>query len=170
VVIATVFLTIIGGTVGFMLGEQHRDDESGDGPQPTTTTQTTAAAPATTGPQCPPEASATAGELGFPSELAQVLKVVTDRGTTVWICRDPDGGLYYQSKTGGVEAALVQGENGLFLSGVVDNGDDQYDAVAVSVNPKTKAQERTAIKISRKRLQVNFPSGKVQNDAVVEAD
>src|SRR3954451_10139979 len=56
VVIATVFLTIIGGTAGFMLGERHRDD--GAAPRETTTTdeagQPSLAAPS--GPPCPDEA------------------------------------------------------------------------------------------------------------------
>ena len=39
VVIATVFLTIIGGTVGFMLGERHRGGDDGGTPRETSTPQ-----------------------------------------------------------------------------------------------------------------------------------
>jgi hypothetical protein len=146
VVIATIFLTIIGGTVGFMLGERHRDDDGG-GPQETTTTQTAAEPPSTTpsGQSCPPEAIKLAA-----TDLRQVFKIITTNGTTVWICQDSAGSLYYQGKTRSEDGQLVQGRNGLFLDDVERVGDDDYRAAATNGN---------TFEINRSELVVHYANG-----------
>jgi len=133
VVIATVFLTIIGGTFGFMLGERHRSDGGGPSSPGDTTatrgyTQPSSAAP--TGPLCPDEAIQFAAGQGLPTDLRQIFKIVTNKGSTVWICEDGASALYFQSKTGGVDLPLKQGKNGLFLDGVSRVGDDEYEVTA----------------------------------------
>jgi hypothetical protein len=151
VVIATVFLTIIGGTAGFMLGERHRDD--GAAPRETTTTdeagQPSLAAPS--GPPCPDEAIRFAASQQLPTDLRQIFKIITNSGTTVWICQDGANSLYYQSKTGRVDSPLVQGKNGLFLDHVSRVGDDEFEATATNGN---------TFEVSRRQLVVHFANGK----------
>jgi len=158
VVIATVFLTIIGGTVGYMLGQRHRNN--GAEPQRTTTTTTSpvsgepsSAAPTRPfGPACPKEAIDFAAANQLPTDLAQIFKIITTAGTTVWICEDGAGALYYQSKRGGVDAPLLQGKNSLFLPGVSRVGEDDYQVTA--------STDGNVFEVSRKRLVVRFASGK----------
>jgi hypothetical protein len=135
VVIATVFLTIIGMTAGFLLGERHRQqvrtaaEQSPDpGADPVSSS---APGPTPSGARCPLEAEQTATrQQSKIIDLYEVLQVHTDNQATVWICRDADDRLYYQSKTGGLDAPLVEGENGLFLPGVVELGSGQFQAIA----------------------------------------
>jgi hypothetical protein len=164
VVIATVFLTIIGLTAGFVLGERRRDEDKAAASQPTEESQPVVApssAAASSGPPCPAETQQTATEGGFPGDLRQTLKIETDNGTVVWICRDPAGRLYYQGKTGGPGTALVQHKNGLFLPGVIERGPDDYLAVADNGN---------RIFISRERLEVRFTNGKTEQHQVVSVE
>ncbi|GAA2630814.1 hypothetical protein Adu01nite_42590 [Paractinoplanes durhamensis] len=161
-VIATVFLTIIGMTSGFVLGERHRDrlraaqvttTTGGFNPDPEET-----GSPEPSGPSCPDETIQMATKLNLPSDLYQIFKIVTKNGTTVWICQDGAGSLYYQSKTGGVDEPLVQGENGLFLSQVIREGDREYLATAANGN---------RFVVNEKQLEVHFAaSGKTQVNAV----
>jgi hypothetical protein len=159
VVIATVFLTIIAGTVGSMLGERDRSDNRGAGSSETAPTQgvaDTSASSAPSGPLCPEEAIQTAESLQLRSDLRQIFKVVTAKGTTVWICQDGAGSLYFQSKTGGVDAELVQGKNGLFLDNVTRIDEDDYKATA--------ARDLNTFEVNRERLVVHFASGKRDDD------
>jgi hypothetical protein len=173
VVIATVFLTIIGMTAGYVLGERHRRDnpagsgqngsgQAGSGPVgPSNTYSSPAAEPTPVGPPCPAEASQVAAKFGLPTELTQVFKIETDNGTTVWICQDPDRRLYYQSKTGGLDGKLVQGQNGLFLTKVTRVTDDEYTAVAENGNQ---------FEVNRRILQIRFKDGRVQTNNVDHAE
>jgi hypothetical protein len=159
VVIATVFLTIIAGTVGFMLGERHRSDNRGAGPEETTETKgvaITSTSSVPSGPLCPQEAIRTAESLHLRADLRQIFKIITDKGTTVWICQDGAGSLYFQSKTGGVDVELVQGQNGLFLDDVSLIREDDYKAVA--------ARDQNTFEVNRQRLVVHFASGKRDDD------
>ena len=161
-VIATVFLTIIGGTFGFMLGERHRDD--GAAPRETRTTTAVAGEPssaAPSGPRCPDEAIQFAAENQLPTDLRQIFKIITTKGTTVWICQDGAGSLYFQSKTGGVDKPLVQGKNALFLSTVSQVGEDEYVAVATV--------DGNRFEVNRRQLVVHFTSGKADDVQTVKS-
>jgi hypothetical protein len=160
VVIATVFLTIIGMTAGFVLGERDRRDADAPGAagETPTTTQTQQTTTPVSGPLCPSETQQTAARLGLPGELRQVLRIVTDNGTTVWICEDPVGHLYYQGKTGGTKSRLVEGKNGLFLVDVTRQGPDEYQAIADDGN---------RILVSRVQLRVLLARGGEQVHEVV---
>jgi hypothetical protein len=132
VVIATVFLTIMAMTGGFVLGERQRDAQRANGGDQVSGDQQTQSPPTTAftppGPFCPRETRDTAAKLRLSGELWQVLKIYTDNGSTYWICTDARGTLYYQGKTGGIDAKLVEGKNGLFLQGVRRVGTDTYEA------------------------------------------
>ena len=160
VVIATVFLTIIGMVGGFVLGERRRAADIADDGQQQQQPEASAS-PTPTGSACPPETSATAARLGFPAELRQVFKVETENGTTAWICQDADGALYYQGKTGGRDAPLVEGENGLFLPDVEARGTDHYAVVA---------DNGSKIEVDRRTLEVTFAGRKRQTARVVRAE
>ena len=157
-VIATVFLTIIGMTAGFVLGERHRRldrvaAESGQTPE-----VTESSAPVRTGKLCPDETVATATKHGYPGDLRQVFHIVTDHDNVVWICADPDNQLYYQGKTGGVDAPIVEGKNALFLSGVIKHSEDDYEVIAPN--------DHNRIEITGKQLIIHRTDGRatqVQN-------
>ena len=164
VVIATVFLTIIAMTAGYVLGERRRGEVNDARPDPGPVGQSSDAArrPAPSGAKCPEETLVTARELGFPDDLRQVLRIVTDNGTVVWICRDPDGDLYYQGKTGGENSALVQHDNGLFLPDVEKLSEDRYRATA--------KKDGARITISRDQLEVVKPGSGPQVNGVIQAE
>jgi hypothetical protein len=165
VVIATVFLTIIGGTFGFMLGERHRGDGSTPSAGRTTSTQgyTQPSSAAPTGPPCPDEAIQFAASQRLPTDLRQIFKIVTNEGSTVWICEDGAGALYFQSKTGGVDLPLKQGKNGLFLDGVTRVGDDEYKVTART--------DGNRFEINRQHLVVHFANGRPdQVDTVISVE
>ncbi|MFF5084399.1 hypothetical protein ACFY36_45775 [Actinoplanes sp. NPDC000266] len=155
-------------TTGFVLGEKQRRQEAREReqqqqqqnqqPQETTSPAAPTIAP---GDLCPSETLAKARSLGFSDELRRLNRYVTDRGTVVWICQDPAGRLFYQSKTGGEKKALVQGVNGLLLTDVVETGQNAYEATAAS--------DGTQFFISRKQLRIDFTDDrKTQVDDVVD--
>jgi hypothetical protein len=151
VVIATVFLTIIAMTGGYVLGEQRRNDGRSSGGGAVTPTEVSSPAFTPPGPFCLDEARRTAEEEGFTSELWQVLKVHVDRGnSTIWICTDRNNNLYYQGWTN-TATPLKQHKNGLFLPKVQDLGDDRYKVVAENGN---------VLEVSATQLTVTFADGR----------
>ena len=153
-VIATVFLTIIGGTFGFMLGERHRGDGGTPTPGNTATSprDSEPSSSAPSGPPCPAETIQAAASQHLPTDLRQVFKIVTTKSSIVWICEDPAGSLYFQSKTGGVDAPLKQGRNALFLSGVSRVGEDEYEVTA--------AVDGNSFEVNRQQYVVHFADGR----------
>jgi hypothetical protein len=147
VVIATIFLTIIGMTGGFVLGERHRRSVRtvAETPQTTGSDTPTEAASAPSGPLCPEVTRATAAKLGFSDDLRQVFRIVTDHDNVVWICADPYDNLYYQGVTGGVDAELVEGENALFLSQVIRQGENEYQVIAPNDHNRFEINSRQLI-------------------------
>ena len=165
-VIATVFLTIIGMTAGYVLGERHRrsttTSTSSSTSSPTEQTvvgegATPAPSIAVDGPACPDPAQQAAAVLGS-GNLRQIFMIVTRNRSTVWICEDPRGQLFYQSHTllDGRDEPLKQNHNGLFLPGVTrtKSGFEVYD------------QKKNRFEVSRSRLQIYFVDGRVQSDDV----
>jgi hypothetical protein len=157
VVIATVFLTIIAMTAGFLLGERHRRQVAAANETPQQASPT--ADPGPVGPLCPAETRATAARLGHPSDLRQVFRVVTNRGNVVWICADPSGALYYQGKTGGVDAKLVEGKNALFLARVIKQDIDAYEVIAPN--------DHNRIEVNAQQLIIHRTDGNTQVQNVV---
>jgi hypothetical protein len=168
VVIATVFLTIIGMTAGYVLGERHRRDgqsqsagqesTAGTGQGALTSGSTAAPEPTISGTPCPDAAQQAAAARGV-SGLSQILMIRTANHSTVWICEDPSGQLYYQSHTrvNGQDAPLAQNVNGLFLPGVTST-----DAGYVVFD-----QKHNKFTVTRKHLQITFAAtGKVETDDV----
>ncbi len=158
-VIATVFLTILGGTGGFLLSRyQSGNRQVGSGALPSeTVTEPTKPPFEPPGPFCPEQTRATARKVGINSDLWQVLKIYTDNDSTYWICTDVNGLFYYQSKTGGIDAPLIEGKNGLFLQNVSRTGDDAYEVVD---------QKGNRFVITSDEFELHFEaSGKVQRNS-----
>jgi hypothetical protein len=150
VVIATVFLTIIGMTVGFLLGERHRRDavQSADTLPSTYVPEPT---PVASGPLCPKRTQELAMRLNSASgELHQVMRVETEKQTVVWICVDGAGRLYYQANRGGEQATWVEGVTALYLPDVTAVGDHEYVATA---------SDQTLFRVSRKELRITHAVG-----------
>jgi hypothetical protein len=141
VVIATVLLSIIGMSAGLVLGSRHETqrqtvDQTGYVPtEPTVSPE-----------RCPQEMHDTARRvLGRAVELRQVLRVkVPQTGTTVWICADDGGSLYYQANRGGEEQKWIEGETALFLDGVVER-DGGYFAKAHDGNTFFVTEDRLEV-------------------------
>ncbi len=163
-VIATVFLTIIGLTAGFVLGERRNNasTEPGDSPVSVPGTSAPATNQDSTGAACPPETIATAAKLELPTDLRQTMKVRTNKGTIVWICTDGTGAYYYQSQTVTDDGELVQGRNGLFLPKVQQVDTDHYEV--------TDHKGTTRIVVTENRLQIDFPDRTRQIDRVVSVE
>lgn len=128
-VIATVLLSIIGMSAGLVLGSRHETaqpagDQNGQVPTGAPTSPV----------DCPRKMHDTARKVGFDLPMTQLLKVrAPETGTTVWICTDREGRLFYQANRGGEEGQWVEGKTALFLSNVVRK-DDGYFATATDGN------------------------------------
>ncbi len=159
VLLAMLFLAVIGSTAGYLLG--HHDKQRlaaaaarasaraahpGTGNAPTTgTAQTTDAGTATATPTDTATATPTDGRTHCPAHteqmagepLAQVMYLLTAH-SEVWICRTASGTLAYQghsldlSRTTG-EPGLVETKTALFLWTVERRGNGYY--VATNTNP-----------------------------------
>lgn len=149
VVIATVFLVIIGASAGYVLGDDHRRDEQAAQDATAEPPPSEPADPAAVA--CPREMRKTAGERGYDTALEQVLQVRSDdTGTTVWICADPGGELFYQSNQGGYDAKWIEGETALFLPGV-----EQRDGIFVATAP-----DGNIFTVTRTELRIQFSDGR----------
>ncbi|MFC3737095.1 hypothetical protein [Paractinoplanes deccanensis] len=158
-------------TTGFVLGERQRRDDARQREQQQQQQQqdqqpqeSGSAAPVVAPEDlCPQETLAKARQLGiaFADQLREVHRYVTNRGTVIWICADPGDRLFYQAKTRGEDAPLVQGDNGLLLVDVVETGEDAYEA--------TSPTDGNKFFISRKQFRIEFTNGRAdQVDKVVE--
>lgn len=136
-VIATVFLSIIGMSAGLVLGSRHfpvRVDDQGYVPDEPT------AAPVA----CPAEMHDTARRVGYYVALTQVLRVRASTGTTVWICQDERGRLFYQANQGGYDKKWIEGETALFLDDVTKDSQG-YHAKAADGNEFSVNEDRLEI-------------------------
>ncbi|MEU7906633.1 hypothetical protein [Actinoplanes sp. NPDC049118] len=128
-------------SAGLVLGSHHETPRGPD--DPTATYVPTE--PVVSSVRCPPEMHVTARKLGYSATLNQVLKVrAADTGTTVWICSDEGGRLFYQANRGGYEKKWIEGETALFLANVVKD-DDGYHATADDGNTFSVNDQRLEI-------------------------
>jgi hypothetical protein len=130
VLLAMVFLAIIGGSAGYLAGQRrlHRT-AAAQHSAPTVTRPGKAnkspnrpASPET--PRCLRHTEEQAGE----SPLFQLLYVQTQQGSEVWICKGQGGKLYYQGHAGQPGETLTEGTNALFANHVEREGSDGYVA------------------------------------------
>ena len=152
VVIATVFLSIIGMSAGLVLGSRQKaeDRDARQPQQQQQQQQPPAVQPTTTrpeGPRCRDETQAAAQLVGVAGDLTQVLRLRT-RSSVVYICADEAGSLYYHANNGG--DTWIEGETALFLPNVVRDGDEY----------RVTAGEGTRFSVTRKRLFIVHADGR----------
>jgi hypothetical protein len=148
VVIATVFLSIIGMSAGLVLGaRQKAEDRALRAQQPTAAvTHNTNTSPPTSPPTsahgrpCRDESQAVAQRFDATGTLYRKLRLRT-KTSVVYICQDESGRLYYHANSGGDDAKWIENETALFLPDVRSEGGDAYvvtapDGTNFSVTPK----------------------------------
>ena len=154
VVIAAVFLSIIGLSAGLVLGSRDRDTpRTALTPDPVTP-----ATSVTTGPvrnACRPETQAAGRSAGATGTLTRVLLLKT-RTSVVYICRDEAGSLYYHANNGG--NLWIENQTALFLPDVVRRGDD-YEVTAA---------DGATFSVNRKRLLIRHADGRQEVQPAVE--
>jgi hypothetical protein len=122
VVIATVFLSIIGMSAGLVLGDRHKRSQEATPPAGQGQSSEPAVRPSPRGTPCPEQSQVIGAKRGAVGVLTIDLKLKT-KSSTVWICEDEAGNLYYQGKTGGSDTPWVEGKTALFMTGVQRDGD-----------------------------------------------
>jgi hypothetical protein len=154
VVIATVFLSIIGISAGLVLSTRHEDTPQGAEtitpvapatPSTVRTTTTPAGTPA--GAACRAETQDASQLVGGAGTLTQVLLLKT-RTSVVYICRDEAGSLYYHANNGG--NTWIENKTALFLPNVQQDG-DEYRATAA---------DGATFSVTRKRLFIVHADGR----------
>jgi hypothetical protein len=150
VVIATIFLTIIGMSAGLALGARHKHlveaGQSQPGAAPTSISTS-----ATTPQNCRPETQAVAPQYGAVGQLKIALLLRT-KTSAVWICRDEAGRLFYHANRGGENAKWVEKETALFLTGVHPDGEGF----------EVTATDGTTFSITAQRLRIVHRDGTVE--------
>ena len=175
--LAVVFLTVIGASVGYVLGAREARARAADGDTPTpgvTSTTPVQRSPgnqtsAPPGPRaCLDHTEQLARDRGSPGGLTEVMYLLTT-GSEVWICKDTGGRLWYQGhvrsaeeKAGGSRGPLIEGDNALFLSTVEREGEG-YVATNTSGGGTTKYH------VSVQELVIEFGDGRKERQDVVTA-
>jgi hypothetical protein len=158
VVIATIFLTVIGMSAGLALGARHRhlnadDQPANDVPAVITSTD----APSTDPKLCTSHTQEIAPKFGAQGELTIVLKLQTDK-STIWICRDAAGALFYHANRGGEFATWQEGSTALFMSGVRAIG-DQYVVTSA---------DGVIFRVDSRQLEVVHKDGRIETQKAVD--
>ncbi len=152
VVIATVFLSIIGMSAGLVLGsrqkaEDRRADQQVQQQQQQPAVSTSEPTPRPSGPPCRQETQDAAQLAGVSGRLVQKLRLRTAT-SIVYICADEAGSLYYHANNGG--ETWIEGETALFLPNVVRDGDEF----------RVVAGDGTRFSVTRERLYIVHKNGK----------
>jgi hypothetical protein len=164
VLLAAVFLAVIGASVGYIVAQAHRTttgasrggggdnggDNGGTGNGGNNnnggTTPSTGGGGSTTTVRraCLDVTEKAAKDRGSPGGLVQLLYIDTAL-SEVWICRDSGGKLWYQGhrksqaeRNGGTREPFVEGENSLFLGTVERRGQTSYVATNVTDTGTTR--------------------------------
>ena len=158
--LAVIFLAVLGGGVGFSLGtlakHQHntaatQSDQGGRTGQDSGTGQGNGTGggngAGTSGgqngkKQCPEHSVAQANA----GPLTQVLYLRTAQ-SEVWVCKDGNGTLYYQGHRGQPGEDLVEGTNALFLTDVAREGGNGYVATNTDQSGRVTEYHVTATQL-----------------------
>jgi hypothetical protein len=132
VVIATVLLSIIGMSAGLVLGSRHKQSDTAATPSGQGQYTAPEVTPTSTAEPCPEQTQAMGQKMGATGVLRIELELRT-KYSTVWICQDDAGRLYYHANRGGPDATWVEGKTALFMSGVQRDGDG-YTVTAADGN------------------------------------
>jgi hypothetical protein len=144
--LAVIFLAVLGGGVGFSLGtlskhqrnaaatqndgtaNTRRDNSTGNGNGSGGGGGAGSGGGQNSKQRCPPHTEAQAGA----GQLNQLLYLHT-ANSEVWICEDRNGTLFYQGHTGSPGQELQENVNALFLTDVQREGGNGY--VATNTDP-----------------------------------
>jgi hypothetical protein len=160
VLVAALFLAVIGGSVGLAVGlrdREHGGTSRQGQDQPTQQEQIPQTQPETRSPSGEPSAESCpegTGRQAGRDDLAQELYLQTAQ-SEVWICRDGGGGLYYQGHR-------YSDERWLFLTGVEQDGDEY-----VATNPTGEAP--TVYRVSPAGLKIEYSDGRTEEQQAVGA-
>jgi hypothetical protein len=152
VVIATVLLSIIGMSAGLVLSSRHTTGSDAAPPVAPADTTSPSAAPA-----CRSETQEMGRQTGATGTL-RIELVLRTVSSTVWICSDEAGRLYYHANRGGADARWVENKTALFLTGVRRDG----DGYAVT------APDGTRFSINARRLYIVHKDGRPETQRAVD--
>ena len=110
-------------SAGLVLGSRHKPAPSAE--TPAGQGQNTASVvppPTSTAEPCPAQTQAMGQKFGATGVLRIELELRT-KSSTVWICQDDAGRLYYHANRGGPDGQWVEGQTALFMTGVQRAGD-----------------------------------------------
>jgi hypothetical protein len=161
VVIAGVFLTIIGLSVGLVMGTRAKDEARAERLQPTAPTLAPTVEPTPAAAQCRRETQDAAQRYNPSGTLVIVLRVRT-ASSEVWICQDSAGRMYYHANRGGVDAVWIEGKTALLLPDVVPYGDGYRVTSAADSNGRT-----TTFDVNQQRLLITHKDGREEEQPTV---
>jgi len=156
VVIATVFLTIIGMSAGIALASWHNARVQANQSQGGGTTSGGSTSGGSTVPDarpCRPETQQIAPGYGARGTLTIQLLLRTTSGTAIWICKDEAGRLFYHANRGGETAKWIEGETALFLPGVQPDEEGGYEVTA---------GDGTTFSVNSSRLYIVHKNGRTE--------
>jgi len=162
VLLAMLFLAIIGGTVGYLAGEQHnkvhKDSSAGSSSASTGASKSAQSSTGGSGSsagaeRCPAHTESLAGV-----QLTVVIHLHTTVGTDVWICKSADGTLFYQGRKAKSGTDFNEGVNALFLRDVSYEGGEYVARNYDSGNGSTTEYHVTESRLVQ--VYLNYPSPK----------
>jgi hypothetical protein len=89
--------------------------------------------------------------------LTIALKLQTDK-STIWICRDSAGALFYHANRGGEFALWQEGKTALFMSGVQAVG-DQYVVTS---------SDGVTFRVDSRQLEIVHKDGRIETQKAVD--
>lgn len=161
VVIAGVFLTIIGLSVGLVMGTRAKDEAQAERLQTTSPTFVPDVEPTPAARQCRRETQDAAQRFNPSGTLVIVLRVRTAT-SEVWICQDSAGRMYYHANRDGAQAVWIEGKTALLLPDVVRYGDGYRVASAADSNGRT-----TTFDVNEQRLLITHKDGREEEQPTV---
>jgi hypothetical protein len=159
VVIATVFLSIIGMSVGLVLGSRQKTDvrDGRDAQQQQQQTPLQPSSSADERAECRRETRDVARRFNAAGTLHVALLLRT-RTSAVWICQDESGRLYYHANRGGENAEWIENQTALFLPGV-QRDEDGYVVTAPDGTTFSISSERLLIVHTDGREEIQVAAG-----------
>jgi hypothetical protein len=150
VAIATVLLIVIGSSVGLVMGARAKDRGAATA---ASTSTTPADDPTASAPPCRPESQAAAQRFSPAGTLMTVLRIRTAT-SSVWICADAQGRLFYHANRGGEQDRWIEGKTALFLPDVAEH-EGRYRVTATDREGRV-----TTFDVSPERLFITHKDGR----------
>ncbi len=158
VVIATVFLSIIGMSAGLVLGSRQKRAERQAQEQQQQQQPVLLPTSRDPRPECRPETQRMAQAAGAAGTL-RIQLLLRTATSAVWICEDDQGRYYYHGNRGGEDARWVENETALFLTGVRRDGSDEAFVVT--------AVDGTTFSVTPNRLFISHKDGREEIQSAV---